>query len=116
MGLALGKTIHEIKAIPYPEFKSWQFYYLLEPFGFEDREYRTASILSKLHNTNVSKKKDLKKPGYFIRDMPKEILKVIRRKILQQDSPTYDLNTDAGRKAATEEIMKNFYATGLMKK
>jgi len=40
----------------------------MEPWGFADREYRTAAIMMMLNNTNVSKRQDAKRISDFIRD------------------------------------------------
>lgn len=74
MGLALGKTRSEIRAIPYPEFYGWQLYEMLEPFGWRDREERTGLLLAQIYNTKVEKKSKAKQMTDFIRDMPKLII------------------------------------------
>lgn len=63
----------------YEEFTSWQTFYLIEPWGWHDREYRTASLLAMLVNVNASKRKDSKDIKDFVRDMPKLIANEIRR-------------------------------------
>jgi len=50
------------------EFKQWQAFYNLEPWGWHDREYRKAEVLAKIHNVNVSKRVHLKQPSDFIVD------------------------------------------------
>jgi len=66
--LALGKTLVEIRAMPYSEFRSWQLFYMLEPFGWHDNEYRTAAILAMLYNANRGKGK-AKQVKEFTRDV-----------------------------------------------
>lgn len=61
--------------MPAPEFESWKFYYMIEPWGWHDMECRTGAILAMLNNVNVGKKKDLKKESYYMRDMTKLIMK-----------------------------------------
>ena len=61
--------------MPYAEFQDWQLYYMLEPWGWHDREERPAAIIRMLYNTNVYKKSKMKKAAEFVRDMPKEIIK-----------------------------------------
>jgi hypothetical protein len=77
LGLALGRTIGEIRALPYPEYRSWELFYLVEPFGFENDEYRSAALLSMLHNINRTKgkAKDVKD---FMRDLQAEALKQLK--------------------------------------
>ena len=53
------------------EFRSWKSYYKLEPWGFADREYRTAALMMMLNNTNVTKRQDAKRISDFIRDPAK---------------------------------------------
>jgi len=57
--------------MPYEEFASWQVYYMLEPFGFHDNEYRTAVLLTMLANVNASKKSQQKKVSDYVRNMLK---------------------------------------------
>lgn len=75
--MALGKTIAEIRALPYPEFRAWQLFYLIEPFGFADNEYRTASLLAMLYNANRGKGK-AKGAKEFMRDMEKSVMDEIQ--------------------------------------
>jgi hypothetical protein len=57
----------------YQEFKSWQMFYLIEPWGWYDREYRTAALLAMMVNVNTGKKSKIKTEKDFMRDMPKLI-------------------------------------------
>ena len=61
--------------MPAEEFEAWQLFYMIEPWGWHDNEYRTGATLAMLNNVNVSKKKDLKKEVDYMRDMPKLIMK-----------------------------------------
>ena len=51
---------------------------MIEPFGFPDREYRTAAMLTMTHNVNAKKPKKIKE---FYRDMPREIVAAVQREI-----------------------------------
>jgi hypothetical protein len=66
--LALHKTVAEIRALPYPEYYSWQLFYLLEPFGWADNEYRTAAVLAMLYNSNVTSANKAKSVKDFTRN------------------------------------------------
>ena len=68
LGLALSKSIGEIRALPYPEYHDWELFYLLEPWGWANEEYQMAMIISMIHNTNV-KDTDQKEPAFFMRKM-----------------------------------------------
>ena len=70
LGLALGKSIAEIRNLPFDEFVSWKLYYQLEPWGWHDDEYRTAALLTQMWNTRVSKQSQAKKVKDYIRNMP----------------------------------------------
>jgi hypothetical protein len=74
LGLALGKSIGEVRSLPYDEFVSWKLFYQLEPWGWHDREYRTAVMLTQGYNSKLSKKGTAKKISDFIRDMPDLII------------------------------------------
>lgn len=78
MGLALRKSVGEVRALPYPEFRSWQIYYLLEPWGWENLEYLAGSVLAMLYNVNRGKKGKAKEPKHFMRDMEAALLKQLK--------------------------------------
>ena len=74
LGLALGMSIGQLRSdMSESEFRSWKTYYKLEPWGFPDREYRTAAIMMMLNNTNITKRKDAKRISDFIRDPVKAV-------------------------------------------
>lgn len=110
LGLALGKSLGEIRSLPYPEIQKWRLMFLLEPWGFHDQEYRTAALLAKLHNSNTSKRRQAKPVKFFMRDMLKGIVDNLRRKTKEEIRPDYDLSTVEGRAAATEASLKAFEA------
>lgn len=60
--------------MPYAEYRAWQLYYMVEPFGWHDNEYRTAIELTMQYNANKGKGK-AKQVKDFYRDMPAEVLK-----------------------------------------
>lgn len=97
--MALGMSIAQVRGLPYDEYHSWQLFYLLEPWGFPDREYRTGAMLAKLHNTNVSKRSQAKNESDFIRDMAKEVVRAIERQKREQElSNKYANATPAERR------------------
>ena len=71
--MALGKSVGEIRSIPYDEFRGWKAFYWLEPFGWHDREYRLANVLTIIANTHRDSKSAPRRITDFIRDMPKAI-------------------------------------------
>lgn len=70
--------------MPYEEFEAWQHYYLLEPWGWHDREYRTGATLAMMANVNASKKSQTKNATDFMRDMPSLIAKAIAEQKRQE--------------------------------
>jgi len=105
LGLALGKTIGEIRALPAPEYRSWQIYNLVEPWGFEDREYRTAVTLTMLHNINAPKNKQ-KKPDVYMRNMTKLVSKEL---IAQKKNAEEKARLEAELETMTPEQQREFY-------
>ena len=73
LGLALGMTLGQIRALPNEEYRSWRSYYKLEPFGWQDNEYRTAALMTMLNNTAATKQSQTKKIDDFMRDPEKAI-------------------------------------------
>jgi hypothetical protein len=73
LGLALGMTLGQIKALPLPEYRSWRAYYKVEPFGWQNDEYRLAYLMALLYNKSVSKRSDAKSTKDFMRDPEKAI-------------------------------------------
>lgn len=63
--------------MPYPEFRRWQLYFELEPWGFVESEYQTAALLTMLHNVNSTRKQQ-KGIQHFVRDMLKGILDSVK--------------------------------------
>lgn len=78
MGLALGLTLAQVRALPYAEFRAWQMFYLLEPWGWHDEEYRTASVLTMLYNANRGKGKPRKLTD-FMRKMATAVLNELQQ-------------------------------------
>ena len=73
LGLALRKSIGEIHQLPYPEYKRWQLFYSVEPWGWEIEEYRLAKLLALLININRPKNTPPVRPGDLVRDISKVI-------------------------------------------
>lgn len=105
LGLALGKTLGEIRALPAPEYRSWQIFNLVEPWGFEDREYRTAIILTMLHNINAPKGKQ-KKADAYMRNMFKLVSKEL---IAQQRNEEEKARLEAELEEMTPDQQREFY-------
>lgn len=57
LGLALHKSLAEVRALPYPEFLRWQQFYMLEPWGWPNNEYYISAVLTMLYNSNRGKGK-----------------------------------------------------------
>lgn len=82
LGLALGKSLGEVRNLPLPEVQLWRTYYKLEPWGWFDSEYRTAAVLMMLYNTRLTKTQHAKDLEYFFRDMP-ELLEQRYNRIIE---------------------------------
>jgi len=70
--------------MPYAEFRQWQIYYAIEPFGWHDAEYHTASILAMLYNVNRGKGK-AKEAKDFVRNMVKAVLSELKEQPRLED-------------------------------
>lgn len=105
LGLALGKSLAEIRAMPYSEFRRWQMYDLVEPIGWPDAEYRTAVVLAMLYNANRGKgrAKDVKD---FMRNNLEGILKELRT--LQKQEELETMPAEQKREYLLSQIKKDF--------
>lgn len=101
--MALGKSVAEVRALSYVEYRSWELFYILEPFGFLDREYRTAAPLAMLYNIHKGKNKKDKDPSDFMRDMPKEVLKQ-----LKPAPDISEMSMEEKREYMKQQIKKDF--------
>lgn len=85
LGLALGKTVGEVRALPYPEFKNWRLMYILEPWGWMNEEVGVARILAMLFNTHVGDEAKAKSPEEYIRQMSASILQHLSESQEEED-------------------------------
>lgn len=110
LGLAIGDvSLRKVRALPYPLYKRWQIYFMLEPWGFPDQEYRTAAVLAQINNSHVQKRSQLQKVDKRMRDMTKGILKHLQNLISKsRQQQAFDLDTEEGKRLASEQIIKNF--------
>lgn len=99
LGLALGMTVAEVRAMTFEEYTSWRYFYVLEPWGWHDREYRTSALLTMLNNVNA-KKSNRKEIKAFIRDMPKLVEQEVMRSRKEVEL------RDRFKKASKEERMQ----------
>lgn len=93
--------------MPYEEYRQWKLFYLLEPWGFQEREYQFALLLAKINNVHATKKSQTVKPIAYIRDMGKELLKYFKKEI-EQDEIALLLDTEEGQEKASEHMIKTF--------
>ena len=54
---------------------------MIEPWGFENDEYRIGAVLAQLHNVNQTKKSKLKEAKDFMRNMAKAVLENLKPKL-----------------------------------
>jgi len=55
------------------EYRSWQSYYKLEPFGYQNDEYRWSFAMMMINNSHISKRRDAKRASHFFRDSASEV-------------------------------------------
>jgi hypothetical protein len=79
LGLALGKSLSEIRRMSYSEYREWVRFYTLEPWGWQNAEYILGSIVATLYNVNRTKGKKAKTADDFMRKPEKEIDKLLAR-------------------------------------
>ena len=107
LGLALGKTVGEIHAMSYPEYKRWQLFYNIEPFGFVNDEFRFSAIMSQIYNAQVGKQNRVKKPTYWMRNMIKGFFDFIVSSKKELDNEL-DLETEEGKRLAEARALVAF--------
>ena len=106
LALALGKSLKEVRALSYPEVLLWRQFYLLEPWGFEEEEFRAARLLTQMHNQAVDKVSKQRPISAFIRNMQDLVIRALRR--AQPSKSVPDLDTPEGQAQATEIAVRNF--------
>lgn len=104
LGLALGKSLEEVRSLPYKEVLLWRLFYLVEPWGFAEQEFVSARLLSLLYNINMPRNKQ-KPITTFLRNMPRLVLRAFHK---EPEAPTPDLDTIEGQKDATEIAVQKF--------
>jgi len=70
LGLALHKTRSEIRDLPATEYHDWELMYVLEPWGWEEQEYKFGKLLASMFTIANKGKKSFKAKD-FVRDMQK---------------------------------------------
>ena len=87
LGLAIGKSESEIRALPYPEYRRWQLHYMLEPWGWQNLEYLASAVMAMILNVNIDEKhkRDRKPPGYFMRKMESLIIGALKSEVDRQN-------------------------------
>lgn len=103
LGLALGKSIGEVRALPYPEFRAWQVFYALEPWGWHNDEFHAANLLAMLYNINRGKGK-AKDAKDFIRNMETALMDALK----EQRDPLAGLSLEEQREYQIRQIKKDF--------
>jgi len=73
LGLALGRSVKEIHQLSYSEYKDWQLFYSVEPWGWQIEENRLARLLAFLFNIFKSKDVSPLQPSDFMIDINKVI-------------------------------------------
>lgn len=63
--------------MPYPEYKIWQLFYLLEPWGTPLFDSALSQVLAMLHNTVAGKGK-ARPPKHFLPDRLKQLLSALQ--------------------------------------
>jgi hypothetical protein len=107
LGLALGKSLEEIRTLPAPEYRGWQQFYAIEPWGWQNDEYHFASILAILYNVNRDPKKKKAKPASdFMRNMIEGIEKAILQR--KQEIDFENMSREEKRKLLIP-IVKNLF-------
>jgi hypothetical protein len=105
LGLALGKSLEEVRRLPYKEILLWRMFYLVEPWGFVDQEFRDARLLAQLYNINAPRNKQ-KPVQRFMRNMVSMVMNAFHKEAPEAEVP--DLDTKEGQAQATEIAVQKF--------
>jgi hypothetical protein len=100
LGSLLRRSLGEVHALSYPEYRSWQLFYLLEPWGWENEEINTVRIIAMIHN---AASQTAKAPSEFLRDPLNEILNQLKEK-----SNLEDLPLEERRKKILQAVKQDF--------
>ena len=113
LGLALGKTIGEIRQIPYPEFRRWRRYNVIEPIGWPNTEYQYGMLAHVIYNMNRSSKTKAKKPQDFMRDMVQELDRAISQTNMRQ---RYEQMSIEEKRAYQKKQLQSMLGSGRRRK
>ena len=97
-----------IRTMPYPEWVSWWCYYQIEPWGFEQDEYRVGALLAAMHNANRGKGKKAKGASDFMRDFREAAWKGATQRMIELKRERGD---ESWRDDATEYIRQQMNMT-----
>jgi len=76
LGIALGLTPAEVRAMPYPDYHRCELFYMLEPWGFRNDEYRMARQILAIYQSQGAGKKT--KVTDLMRDMEKQVIEQLQ--------------------------------------
>ena len=82
LGLALHKSREEIRALPAPEYRDWELFYLLEPWGWQNTEYLVGKVMSGIFDIAAKGKKSFL-PKQFMRDFYKDLTEPTEAEIIK---------------------------------
>lgn len=106
LGLALGKSIGEIHKLSYPEYKSWQLFYSVEPWGWHINELRLGRLLALIFNIFRPKNVSPVRGEDFVSDI-KEIIS--DREAKEEEIEAYEKMPRKEKRAYVVERLKRMF-------
>jgi hypothetical protein len=100
LGLALHKSRQEVRDLPVTEYHDWELMYMLEPWGWQEQEYRFGKLLAEMWGIAHKGRKQFK-PIDFMRDLTKWIFEVQPTDMTPEELKVY-------RKEHRDEIRASF--------
>jgi hypothetical protein len=91
LGLALHKTRSEIRDLPTPEYHDWELMYILEPWGWEEQEYRFGQLRADLWAIANKGKRQFKAID-FMRNLTKWIFEVQPDEMTREELTQYRID------------------------
>jgi len=104
LGVTLGLPLSEVRAMPYPDYHRYELFYMLEPWGFRNDEYRMARQILAIYQSQGAGKKT--KVTDLMRDMEKQVIEQLEEQ--NQPHPDFSDLSDEEKADIIARVKRDF--------